>query len=125
MPLPDAAFDFVLDKGTLDAVLCSGDVRDENAARMLDEVFRILVRSLTIIDVCIEDWAFIARACVIICVIVYTISRPQRPGGRYLMITTAVPAIRFPHLARVRGWRVYQRLLVDSIRLYVAVKDAI
>ena len=45
MPLPDAAFDFVLDKGTLDAVLCSGDVRDENAARMLDEVFRILVRS--------------------------------------------------------------------------------
>ncbi|KAJ1974792.1 hypothetical protein H4R35_003443 [Dimargaris xerosporica] len=93
LALPDASFDVVIDKGTMDALMCErGDVWDPSpeikqaVKEEVDEAVRVL-----------------------------------KPTGKFIYVTFGQPHFRKPHLQRPGQWTLHVKTIGDAFHYYVYV----
>ncbi|KAM7512359.1 hypothetical protein LguiB_011234 [Lonicera macranthoides] len=89
---PDESFDSVIDKGTLDSLMCGTDA-PISAAQMLGEVRRLSVSLMSS-----QNYTYRISLVHLLLLI---------PGGIYMLITYGDPKARIPHLTReVCNWKI-------------------
>ncbi|XP_040423869.1 EEF1A lysine methyltransferase 4 [Cygnus olor] len=94
LAFPDASFDVVLEKGTLDVLL-------------VDEK---------------DPWRVSPRAAAAMHRVLAEVSRVLRPGGRFLSITFAQPHFRAPHYAQEAfGWSLRHAACGDAFHYFLYV----
>ncbi|XP_015727265.1 EEF1A lysine methyltransferase 4 [Coturnix japonica] len=94
LTFPDASFDVVLEKGTLDVLL-------------VEET---------------DPWHVSPRGAAAMHRVLAEVSRVLRPGGRFLSITFAQPHFRIPHYAQEAfGWSLRHTACGDTFHYFVYI----
>ncbi|KAI5083482.1 hypothetical protein GOP47_0003225, partial [Adiantum capillus-veneris] len=98
--LDDCSFDAVIDKGTLDSIMC-GIGAPCNAEIMLAEISRFCSLKFS-------SWQCLLKEASLFCGHSFLLGcRVLKPGGVYMLITYGDPRLRMPHLNRnVFGWSI-------------------